>query len=81
MPGQTQINTLNAVNPKAVRLIREAFEDAVKAVQERRGANAPPPSEDTKAKLARQIVELARCGERDAIRLRDGALTALHIVP
>jgi hypothetical protein len=81
MPGDKPINTLNAVNPKAVRLIREAFEDACKAVQERRGASAPPPSEDTKAKLARQIVELARRGERDMCRLRDGALTALHIVP
>ena len=79
MPGTKPINTLNAVNPKAVRLIREAFEDAVRAVQERRGADAPPPSDDTKAKLARQIVELARCGERDAMRLRDGALSALHI--
>ena len=79
MPGETPINTLNAVNPKAVRIIREAFEDAVKAVQERRGVNAPPPSEDTKAKLARCIVDLARRGERDTMRLRDGALTALHI--
>jgi N-acetylglucosamine kinase-like BadF-type ATPase len=77
MPADTPINTLTAVNPKAVRIIREAFEDAVKTVQECRGA----PSDDTRAKLARQIVELARCGERDAIRLRDGALTALHISP
>lgn len=81
MPADTRINTLNAVNPKAVRIIREAFEDAIRTVQECRGAGAPPPSDDTRAKLARQIVELARCGERDAIRLRDGALTALHISP
>lgn len=76
MPGQNSINTLNSVNPSVCRLIREAFDDAVKAVQERRGLSA---SDDTRAKLARQIVEMARHGERDSIRLRDGALTALHI--
>ena len=79
MHNLTHINTLNTVNFAAVRTIRVAFEDAVKEVQERRGADAPPPSDDTCARLARQIVELAKWGERDVIRLREDALSALHL--
>jgi hypothetical protein len=79
MNNTAQINTLNTVNFAAVRIIRVAFDDAVKEVQERRGAGAPPPSKETCAKLAKEIVELAKYGERDAVRLREGALNALHI--
>jgi hypothetical protein len=79
MNERTPINTLNTVNFAAMRVIREAFDDAVKEVEVRRGKTLLP-SDDTRAKLARQILNLAKGGERDAIRLRDGALTALHIV-
>ncbi len=78
MQERTPINTLNTVNFAAMRVIREAFDDALKEVQVRRGT-AMPPSDDTRAKLARQILDLAKLGERDAIRLRDGALSALHL--
>jgi hypothetical protein len=33
------------------------------------------------AKLAREIVELARRGERDVTRLRDEALAGLELIP
>ena len=79
MNERTPINTLNTVNFAAMRVIREAFDDAVKEVETRRGRSLLP-SDDTRAKLARQILCLAKGGERDAIRLRDGALHALHIV-
>jgi len=79
MNERTPINTLNTVNFAAMRVIREAFDDAVKEIETRRG-RILPPSDDTRAKLARQILSLAKSGERDAIRLRNGALTALHIV-
>jgi hypothetical protein len=79
MNERTPINTLNTVNFAAMRVIREAFDDAVKEVETRRGRSLMP-SDDTRAKLARQILNLAKSGERDAIRLRDGALHALHIV-
>jgi hypothetical protein len=79
MNERTPINTLNTVNFAAMRVIREAFDDAVKEVETRRGRSLLP-YDDTRAKLARQILDLAKGGERDAIRLRDGALTALHIV-
>ena len=78
MHERTPINTLNTVNFAAMRVIREAFDDALKEVQVRRGS-ATPPSDDTREKLARQILDLAKLGERDAIRLRDGALSALHL--
>jgi hypothetical protein len=79
MNQRTPINTLNTVNFAAMRSIREAFDDAVKEIEARRGKSLLP-SDDTRAKVARQILTLAKSGERDAIRLRDGALTALHIV-
>jgi hypothetical protein len=79
MNERTPINTLNTVNFAAMRVIREAFDDAVKEVEVRRGLSVLR-SDETRAKLARQILDLAKSGERDAIRLRDGALTALHIV-
>jgi hypothetical protein len=79
MNERTPINTLNTVNFAAMRVIREAFDDAVKEVEVRRGLSVLR-SDETRAKLARQILDLAKSGERDAIRLRDGALSALHIV-
>lgn len=79
MNERMPINTLNTVNFAAMRVIREAFDNAVKEIENRRGKSLSP-SDDTRAKVARQILTLAKSGERDAIRLRDGALTALHIV-
>jgi len=79
MHNQAHINTLNTVNFAALQTIRVAFDDAVKQVEARRGAKARLPSDDTLAKLGRQIVDLAKHGERDVIRLRDGALSALHL--
>jgi hypothetical protein len=79
MNERTPINTLNTVNFAAMRVIREAFDDAVKEVESRRGISLLR-SEETRAKLAQQILDLAKGGERDAARLRDGALSALHLV-
>jgi hypothetical protein len=72
-----QITCFNALQPGVVRTIREAFDDAVKELEERR-AQAPLP-EDARAKLARRLVELARHGECDFQRLRMAALTALPV--
>ena len=80
MNERLPINTLNTVNFAAMRVMREAFDDALKEVQVRRGLVTPPTDDDTRAKLAQEILALAKHGERDAIRLRDGALSALHIV-
>jgi hypothetical protein len=80
MNERTSINTLNTVNFAAMRVMREAFDDALKQVQVRRGLPIVPYDDDTRSRLAKEILSLARRGERDAIRLRDGALSKLHIV-
>jgi hypothetical protein len=78
MNQRLPINTLNTVNFAAMRVMREAYDDALKQVQVRRGL--PTTDDDTRSKPAQEILSLAKHGERDVIRLRDGALTALHIV-
>ena len=70
------ITSFNVLEPRVVRTIREAFDDAVSEIERRRGAAAPLP-EDTRAKLARRLVDLAKHGECDFQRLRSAALTAL----
>ena len=81
MTDPTPITAFNALQPSIVRTIREAFDDAVKTVETHRGPGAPPPSDDTRAKLAKAIVGMAKHGVCDLARLRDDALTALHLVP
>jgi len=70
---QDHITAYNALEPSVVRKIREAFDGAVKEVESRRG-DAP---DHTRAKLAREIVGLARHGECDVNRLRAAALSTL----
>ena len=79
MPNQTSITSHNALAPAVVRKIREAFDDAVKTVEDLRGPGAPPPSDDTRAKLAKTIVDMAKNGVCDVKRLRDETLTTLHL--
>ncbi len=70
----SHITSFNVLEPRVVRTIREAFDEAVQEIQTRRGVDVP---EDTQAKLARQLVELARRGECDRQKLRSAALTSL----
>lgn len=72
--SHTDITSFNVLEPRVVRTIREAFDDVVQEIQKRRGVDV---SEDTQAKLARQLVELARRGECDRQRLSRAALTTL----
>lgn len=70
----TDITSHNALPTSVVRTIREAFDDAVQEIEKRRGAGVP---EDTRAKLARRLVDLAKHGECDFQRLRMAALSHL----
>ncbi len=70
------ITSYNVLQPGVVRTIREAFDDAVQELEQRRANKLP---EDARAKLARKLVDLARHGECDFQRLRMAALTALPI--
>lgn len=81
MPIDHTINTLNTFNPVAIRAMREAFEDAMRKLERDDRAGAGRLSEEMQAKLAREIVELARRGERDVTRLRDEALAGLELIP
>lgn len=74
-----EITTFNPLQPIVVRTIREAFDDVVQELEQRRGELAPPLPKDTRAKLARHLVELARHGERDFDRLRTAALNTLPV--
>ncbi|MDZ4865690.1 MAG: hypothetical protein SGI91_00065 [Alphaproteobacteria bacterium] len=72
--SHTDITSFNVLEPRVVRTIREAFDDVVQEIQKRRGIDV---SEATRAKLARQLVDLARRGECDRQRLSNAALTTL----
>jgi len=72
-----RITSYNVLQPNLVRTIREAFDDAVKELEERR-AHTPLP-EDARAMLARRLVELARHGECDFQRLRMAAISAVPV--
>lgn len=69
-----QITNFNSLQPAIVRKIREAYDDAVREAE-----RTHPLSETLRAKLARQIVELAKHGECDAACLRAKALSALQL--
>ena len=68
-PSPTAFNTLP---PTLVRIIHEAFDDAV-GMLDRTYA-----SDKVRAAISHHIVELARHGECDVIRLRDSALKVVH---
>lgn len=72
-----QITTYNKLDPRVVRTIREAYDNAVIEIEQRRGIQAPPLAEDSRAKLAQCLVNLARQGECDVDRLRVAAMTAI----
>jgi len=70
------ITAYNVLEPIIVRNIRVAFDGAVKELETRRGFDAP---RETRAKLAREIVGLARHGECDVNRLRSAALSVFPV--
>jgi hypothetical protein len=58
----------NAFDPEATSVMSEAFEAACRALK------LPDGDANGREAIAAQIIELARCGERDATRLRDCVL-------
>ncbi len=71
------ITSFNTLQPIVVRTIREAFDEAVKELEARRGLGALPEGE--RAKVARHLVELAKHGECNLERLRKAALSAIPV--
>ncbi len=72
MPTITAYNTLQ---PAIVRTIREAFDDAVKEIETRRGALP----ECERIKVAKHVVEMAKHGECSFERLRRAGLSAIPL--
>jgi hypothetical protein len=68
----------SAFDDKDVGVLVDAFDQACKAVKES-GASIQPGAhaEAIRELLALRIIEIAQLGERDANRLRDGALLYL----
>jgi hypothetical protein len=65
-------------DPDDVRLLTAAFDEAWRVVEDSGAFFASNGhAESAKEVLARRIIEMARLGERDHIRLRDDALLYL----
>ena len=59
-------------DPQAVKVLATAFDDACAAL------NVIDRADPRALIVAKKIIEHARCGERDPIRLREVALTELQ---
>jgi hypothetical protein len=66
------ITSYNTLQPIVVRTIREAFDDAIKEIEQRHGALP----ECERSKLARHLVDMAKHGECSFERLRGAAIEA-----
>lgn len=62
----------NTLPPALVRIIHEAFDDAVGMLDQSYA------SDGVRAAISHHIVELARHGEYDVVRMRDSALKVVH---
>jgi len=73
--SDTAITSFNTLQPAIVRTIREAFDDAVKEIETRRGALP----ERERIKVAKHLVHMAKHGECSFERLRVAALDAVPL--
>ena len=68
-----------AFDPETAHLLAAAFENAWKSLTARGDRLADPLEADhSREVLAKRVIELAQRGERDSIRLRNGALSYLR---
>lgn len=70
------ITSFNTLQPIVVRTIREAFDDAVKELEQRSATSLP---EHARVKLARRLVDLAKHGECNFDKLRKAALSVIPV--
>jgi hypothetical protein len=61
----------HAFTPDEIKLLVTAFEEALRKLQ------LKDRSDPTTLLVAKRIIELAKQGERDPIRLRDGAVAGI----
>ena len=65
----------HAFNPEEVTILRDVFEDTLRALK------LTDRSDPVTSLIAKKIIELARLGERDPARLRQAALQAFSLAP
>ena len=70
-----QLLDSNAFNPEEVTMLRDVFEDTLRALQ------FVDRSDPVTSLIAKKIIELARRGERDPARLRQAAVQAFSDAP
>jgi hypothetical protein len=68
MPIRLLLQHDHVFGPDEIQLLVDAFEDALSA------AGVVDRSDGAAITMAKRIVELAKAGERDPAKLRDGAL-------
>ena len=74
-PSARQLLDSNAFNPEEVTILRDVFEDTLRALK------LTDRSDPITSLIAKKIIELARLGERDPARLRQAAVQAFSIAP
>jgi hypothetical protein len=72
VPITSRLPPKNSFDPETIGLLTGAFEDAWRSLD--RGDGIGPDTDAIREMLARHIITLAQTGERDVIRLRDGAV-------
>jgi hypothetical protein len=70
------VMTANVLSPDALRLAADAFEEALQSLPEQARELRPYTARQL---LARYIMEKTLGGQRDLVRLREGALAYLTI--
>ena len=78
MPNTSSVTSFNMLPPALLRTIHDAYDDAVEAVAARQGNDRWVMKDWILKTIARHIVEQAKHGECDVVRLRASALTAVQ---
>ena len=82
MSATSYVGNLKPFDPAVADNLGRAFDAAWERLEAARSAYAQPPqAEKTRERLALRIVDLAKAGEYDPIRLRDAALAELRVEP
>lgn len=79
MPSSTAVTSFNLLPPHFRRAIHDAYDDTMETLETRYGCGRWLTYESVRMTVARHIVDQAKHGECDVERLRESALTAIHL--
>ena len=77
MPIRSRLPPDSAFDPKTIRILTAAFEEAWRAID--RTASVGPDADAARDKLARLIIASAQAGERNAVKLRNDAIAFFRL--